>query len=83
MEEKLESQKKHYKEKKNKFKEKLFKYKKNAEKGEKIGIEIRDKLEKEVKRLEIEKNMILAQKNEMEIAIEDLKKKHLNILVCF
>ena len=43
----------------------------------------KEKIEKEVKRLEIEKNMILAQRNEMENAIEDLKKKHLNILVCF
>ena len=81
MEEKLETQKKHYKEKKRKFKEKLLKYKKAAEKGEKTGIEIRDKLEREAKRLENEKNVILSQKNELEIGIEDLKKKHVNTLV--
>ena len=81
MEEKLESQKKSYKEKKSKLKQKIINYRKQVQNLEKQLGESSGKTKEDLTKIEIERISLLQKNKDLEAMIEDMKRKHMNSIV--
>lgn len=82
-EEKIESQKKQYQEKKAKIKQKALNYKKKLQTAEKKLSDTIPTLETDIKRVESERNILNQKNKDLEVSLEEMKKKHMISLVLF